>query len=62
MTFEQRVRTYLQHKAATITIPPRSLQSLLKGALLDDALGDLRSMNSRNHRQDPSRQRRRWFR
>lgn len=60
MSFEQRVRTYLHTKAARISIPPRSLQSLLKGARLDDALGDLRSMGSRQEG-EARKQRRRWL-
>jgi len=60
MTFEQRVRTYLHNKAATISIPPRSVQSLLKGARLNDALGDLRSM-APDAQSDAPKERRRWW-
>ncbi len=61
MTFEQRVRTYLHAKAATISVPPRSIQSLLKGTRLNDALGDLRSMSADGQSEEPKEQRRRWW-
>ena len=61
MTFEQRVRTYLHNKAATISIPSRSVQSLLKGARLNDALGDLRSMGTDVETEAPKERRRWWW-
>lgn len=61
MSFEQRVRTYLSHKAASLHIPPRSISALLKGARLDDALGDLRTLSSDETAEDQT-PRRRWWR
>ncbi len=62
MSFERRLRTYLHHKASTILIPPRTLQSLLKGMRLESALDDLRSMsgeerNPSDHRQERKHER-----
>lgn len=60
MRFEQQVRTYLSHKAASLHIPPRSISALLKGARIDDALGDLKTLSA-DPAQERRSSRRRWW-
>lgn len=60
MSFEQRVRTYLSHKAASLHIPPRSVSALLKGVRIDDALGDLKTLSS-DSTPERKRTRRSWW-